>query len=95
MEPLMYTAIAQMIQQKKLDDGALKERTDRDQWAKRLAYFSMRDGGLLWNGFKVPTIEKMEQVLQPFHFCREKHMKDPKVLKKALSGVGVALPTIL
>ena len=56
--------------------------------------FSVReDGGLLWGGLKVPTLEQLENVLQPIHYNKEAwHCRDMQVLRGAVADRGSALP---
>ena len=43
-------------------------------------------------GLKVPTLEQVEQILQPIHYEKEMDIKDKKILRKALSDVDFVLP---
>ena len=87
----MYAAIVKMVTKTEMDD-ILTEK-EKLMWKARLKEFTVRaDGGLMWNGLKVPTPNQVEQVLQPLHFSGRTHMRDKKVLQKELSNRGFALP---
>ena len=65
-------------------------------WMERLRPFSIReDGGLLWNNFKVPTMEQLTAVLNPVHLKDEKHTRDVQTLQKQLTDKGFVLPAFL
>ena len=94
MEPLMYAAIIKMVKSGEVDE-ILTEK-EKLTWKARILEYSVRaDGGLLWNGLKVPTLEQIEQVLQPVHFSGKRHLKDKRVLRKKLSDLGFVLPKYL
>ena len=91
MEPLMYAAILKMVKSGEKDE--LLTEKENLIWRARIKEYSVRaDGGLLWNGHKVPTLEQIEQVLQPVHITSKGHVRDRKVLQKELSDRGFALP---
>ena len=96
MEPHLYEALRQMVPAKKCDADFLSLQ-EKEQWQKRLNLFTMRDdGGLLWKGFKVPTMEQLETILQPVHYKNpEWHCRDVRVLRKTLSDCGFVLPVWL
>ena len=52
-------------------------------------------GGLLWNNFKVPTVEQLTAVLNPVHLKDQKHTRDVQTLQKQLSDKGFVLPAFL
>ena len=55
-------------------------------WRKRIKQFSVRDDlGLIWNGFKVPTLQQIENVRQPIHYQAGRHVRTIKILRKALA----------
>ena len=96
MEPHMYNAVCRMVATKCCRESILSKQEQR-QWYERLKQFSVReDGGLLWKGLKVPTLEQLENVLQPIHYKNEKwHCRDMQVLRGALMDRGFALPVFL
>ena len=90
MEPLMYAAITKMVKDGEVDD-ILNEK-EKLIWRARIVEYTVRsDGASLWNGLKIPTLEQLEQVLQPLHFSGKVHRKDKKMLRKELSDRGFAL----
>ena len=96
MEPHLYIALCDMMPGKKCDVNFLTPQ-EREQWQKRLTLFDLRDdGGLMWKGFKFPTMEQLESVLQRVHLkTPEWHCRDLQVLRKALSDLDFALPVWL
>ena len=52
-------------------------------------------GALLWNGSKVLTKDKMEEILGLVHYKRDKHVRDVRFLRKTLSDKGYVLPSFL
>ena len=95
MEPLMYAAIIKMIKSQEIDEILTEGIDEILTWKARFLENSVRaNGGLLWNGLKVPTLE-VEQVLQLVHFSGKVHLKDKRVLRKKLSDLGFVLPEYL
>ena len=93
MEPIMYASIVQMVTENDWKIDIVESGAERKKWKKRLTQFTVReDGGLMWNGLKVPTLDQVEQILQPIHYGKEMHIKDKRILRKALSDVGFVLP---
>ena len=92
MEPLMYNALCQMVQTQKCDEILTKE--ERRQLRRYMGRFDVReDGGLLWDGLKIPTWEQMENVLQPIHYKNmDWHCRDMRVHRQALVDLGFTLP---
>ena len=89
----MYAAIVQMVTEKDWKIDIVKSGAERKKRKKRLTHFTVReDAGLMWKGLKVPTLEQVEQILQPLHYGKEIHIKDRKILRKAPSDVGFVLP---
>ena len=68
-------------------------RKEKDCGWKGYDPFSIGDdGGLLWNNFKVPTVEQLTAVLNPVHFKDEKHTSDVQRLQKQLTDKGFVFP---
>ena len=94
MEPLMYRAICKMVSEKSVDDLIFRAE-ERIYWQNHISEYSVReDGGLLWRGLKVPTMDQLENVLQPIHYDGKKHVRTTKVLRKALSDLGFVIAPI-
>ena len=89
----MYAAIVQMVTEIDWKIDIVENGAEHKKWKMRLTQFTVReDGGLMWKGLKVPTLEQVEQKLQPIHYGKEMHIKDKRILRKALSDVGFVLP---
>ena len=87
----MYAVIIKMVKSREMDE--LLTEKENLIWKARIKEYSVRaDGGLFWNGYKVPTLEQIEQVLQPVHITSKGHVRDRRVLQKELSDRGFALP---
>ena len=90
----MYEGIQQMLKHGRLDE--ILSDAEKGLWRKRIHQFTLReDGGLMWNGYKVPTLQQVENVLQPIHYQAGKHIRTIKILRKALSDCGFAMPTFM
>ena len=90
----MYSAVIKMVKSNEIDEFL----TDSEKifWKAHINEFSVReDGGLLWKGLKVPTLEQIEQVLQPVHYSRKMHVREKPKLRKMLSDCGFAVPPYL
>ena len=77
----MYAAILKMVKSGEKDELLTEE--ENLIWRARIKEYSVRaDGGLLWNGYKVPTLEQIEQVLQPVHITSKGHVRQKAVAKR-------------
>ena len=94
MEPHLYEAICRMVQTQTVDE-ILTEK-EKMFWLLHIPEFTVReDGGLMWKSLKVPTMQQLENELQPIHYGKNVHMRTNKVLRKALSDRGFVLPKFL
>ena len=90
----MYKAICKMVTENSVDDLILRAE-ERIYWQNHISEYSVReDGGLIWKGLKVPTMEQLENVLQPIHYDGKKHVRTTKVLRKALIDLGFVIAPI-
>ena len=92
----MYKAIIDMKRHQRVDILVAQNEKGKRLWMEILRPFSIRDdGGLLWNNFKVPTMEQLTAVLNPVHLMDEKHTQDVQTLQKHLTDKGFVLPVFL
>ena len=92
----MYKAIIEMKRHQRVDILVAQSEKGKRLWMERLRPFSIReDGGLLWNNFKVPTMEQLTAVLNPVHLKDKKHTRDVQTLQKQLTDKGFVLPAFL
>ena len=93
MEPLLYNALCRMAGAVSCEDGILTAE-EKKYFGLYLQRLSVReDGGLLWDGLKIPTMDQLEKVLQPVHFKRmDWHCRDMRTLREALVERGFTMP---
>ena len=92
----MYKTIIEMKRRQRVDILVAQSEDIKRPWMDRLRLFSIRDDGeLLWNNFKVPTMEQLTAVLNPVHLKDEKHTRDVQTLQKQLTDKGFVLPAFL
>ena len=66
----MYSAVIKMVKSNEMDE--FLTASEKILWKSYINEFSVReDGGLLWKGLKIPTLEQIDQVLQPVHYSRK------------------------
>ena len=95
MEDNMEKAIIEMKRHQIVDKLVAQSEKGKRLWMERLRPFSIRDdGGLLWNNFKVPTVEQLTAVLNPVHLKDEKHTRDVQTLQKQMTDKGFVLPAL-
>ena len=94
MESKTYEGIQQMLEHGKLDE--ILSDTEKGLWRKRIKQFTLRqDFGLMWNGYKVPAYQQVENVLHPIHYQGGRHVRTMKVLRKASADCGLAMPAFM
>ena len=96
MEPHLYAELLRMKKTKNVKWVGLNS-SEIEKWNKRMEKFTVQENGeLKWKGATVPTTEQVECVLQPEHHrLGDKHCRDVRVLRKALSDKGFPLPPFL
>ena len=92
MESWMHSAIVRMKTERKLDETLLKERSERYQWRKRLTRFANDGEELVYDRFKTPSEQQVEQCLQPVRNTAKNHIEDLATLAKALTDHSFVMP---
>ena len=90
----MYKAICKMVTEKSLDNLILRAEEMIYRQYHISEYSNCGDGGLLWKESEVPTMEQLENVLEPIQYEGKKHVRTTKVLRKALSDLGFVIAPI-
>ena len=96
MEPHLYADLLRMKETKTVKWVGLN-RSEIEKWKKKMENFTVQENGeLKWKGATMPTTEQIECTLQPEHYrLRDKHCRDVRVLRKALSDKGFVLQPFL
>ena len=81
----MYETIITEVNAGELDGIVLKDKREADQWRMRLVLLTVEDGRSMYDIYKVPTEQQMEQYLQPTHYATNEHVKYMATSKKYAS----------
>ena len=93
MEASLYDAIKEFVKSRTF---TIPIKNDvRRIWKRRMRYFSVKENVVLWRGQVVPTVQQVEESLFPLHYKEGKHCTTLKLLRKALSDKGFALPPFM
>ena len=96
MEPNLYAELLRMKETKTVKWVGFNS-AEIEKWKKRIENFTVQENGeLKWKEATVLTKKQVECVLQPEHYrLGDKHCRDVRLLRKALSNKEFALPPFL
>ena len=94
MEPLMYTAIVRMVEQKKLDEVVSKTADERKMSAKRIQPLEVIEGRLFYGKMRVPSQDDVDRALGPIHEMKG-HAINMPTLRDELKKMGFTLPKFM